>query len=87
MPAEGLIILRDGDPGEPDVTLNPQDRVLSATGSSSRCWSPRAPDGGGDAALDDLIEGIAAALAPDPWLGGLAENLRLGALDCPRACD
>ena len=24
VPATGLVILRDGDPGEPDVTLNPR---------------------------------------------------------------
>ena len=24
VPADGLVILRDGDPGEPDVTLNPR---------------------------------------------------------------
>ena len=38
VPAEGLVILRDGDPGEPDVTLNPRTSS-TATGSSSRRWS------------------------------------------------
>lgn len=29
VPAEGPVILRDGDPGEPDVTLNPRTEYLS----------------------------------------------------------
>jgi hypothetical protein len=29
VPAEGLVILRDGDPGEPDVTLNPRTKFYS----------------------------------------------------------
>lgn len=29
MPVEGLVIVRDGDPGEPDVTLNPRTEFYS----------------------------------------------------------
>ena len=29
VPAGGLVILRDGDPGEPDVTLNPRSEFYS----------------------------------------------------------
>jgi hypothetical protein len=29
VPAGGLVILRDGDPGEPDVTLNPRTEFYS----------------------------------------------------------
>jgi hypothetical protein len=32
VPAEGLVILRDGDPGEPDVTLNPRTEFYSHRG-------------------------------------------------------
>jgi hypothetical protein len=78
VPAEGFVILRDGDPGEPDVTLNPRTEFYQHRVELEAVVT-RAPDGSGDAALDALIESIAAALAPDPSLGGLAENLRLGA--------
>ena len=35
------------------------------------------PTGGGEAALDALVQQVAAALASDPSLGGLAENLTI----------
>ena len=70
IPASGLIILRDGQPGEPEVTLSPlryhyQHRaelevvVQAANGRAS--------------AFDDLIASIGAALAADPTLGGLCD--------------
>jgi hypothetical protein len=68
IPAAGLIILRDGQPGEPEVTLSPlryhyQHRaelevvIQAGTGRAS--------------ALDDLIAAIGAALEADRTLGGL----------------
>lgn len=78
VPAEGLVILRDGDPGEPDVTLNPRTEFYSHR-IELEVLTTQPTGGGGDAALDALIESIAAAIAPDPSLGGLSENLRLGA--------
>ena len=70
MPAAGLLILRDGDPGEPAVTLSPlryhyQHRaeveavVQAATGR--------------DGAFDTLAAGVGAALAVDRTLGGLCD--------------
>lgn len=70
LPAAGLIILRDGEPGEPEVTLSPlryhyQHRaelevvVQAGTGRTS--------------ALDDLITAIGAALVADRTLGGLCD--------------
>lgn len=70
IPAAGLIILRDGDPGEPEVTLSPpryhyQHRaelevvVQAGTGRVS--------------AFDDLIASIGAALAAERTLGGLCD--------------
>lgn len=62
VPPEGLVILRDGDQGEPDVTLDPrtdfyQHRV------ELEVLVTRASDGSGEARLDQLIEDVAAALA------------------------
>ena len=78
VPAEGLVILRDGDPGEPDVTLNPRTEFYQhRVELEALMIQPRAD--GGEAALDTLVQEIGTALALDPSLGGLVENLRLGA--------
>ncbi|PLL09963.1 acyl-CoA transferase [Tabrizicola sp. TH137] len=68
--AVGLIILRDGQPGEPEVTLSPlryhyQHRaelevvIQAGTGLTS--------------AFDDLIVAIGTALEADRTLGGLCD--------------
>ena len=74
VPAAGLVILRDGDPGEPDVTLNPVHLFFSHRAEIEAFVSPPAC-GGGEALLDALLGEIGAALAADRSLGGLAENL------------
>jgi hypothetical protein len=74
VPAEGLVILRDGDPGEPDVTLNPRTEFY-AHRVEIEAYMPRDSIGGGEAALDALLGAIGSALKVDPALGGLAENL------------
>ncbi len=70
IPTAGLIILRDGQPGEPDVTLSPlryhyQHRaeleVVVQAGS------------GRASAFDDLNAAIGAALEADRTLGGLCD--------------
>ena len=70
IPATGLIILRDGKPGEPEVTLSPlvysyehraELEVVIQAGS------------GRDALFDTLIADIGAALASDRTLGGLCD--------------
>jgi hypothetical protein len=74
VPTAGLVILRDGDPGEPDVTLNPRTEFYSHR-VELEAYMPRDPAGGGEAALDALLEATGTALRVDPSLGGLAENL------------
>ena len=70
VPPTGLLILRDGQPGEPEVTLSPlryhyQHRaelevvVQAGTGRAS--------------AFDDLIAAIGGALEADRTLGGLCD--------------
>lgn len=72
--AGGLIVLRDGDPGEPDVTLNPRSEFYSHR-AEIEAFMTQPAGGGGEAALDALLAEIGAALASDRSLGGLAENL------------
>jgi hypothetical protein len=74
VPAGGLVILRDGDPGEPDVTLNPRSEFYSHRAEIEALVN-RPTVGGGEAALDALLTRIGAALAVDRSLGGLAETL------------
>ncbi|MBW7057653.1 acyl-CoA transferase [Paracoccus bogoriensis] len=69
VPAAGLVILRDGDPGEPDVTLSPLEyhwrhraELEAVVQGASR-----------DADFDDLCAAIAAALAADRTLGGACD--------------
>jgi hypothetical protein len=74
VPTGGLVILRDGDPGEPDVTLNPRSEFYNHRGEIE-AYVTQPVGGGGEAMLDALLAEIAAALAADRSLGGLAENL------------
>ena len=74
VPAGGLVILRDGDPGEPDVTLNPRTEFFSHR-TEVEVFVTQPAGGGGEAVLDALLTEIGAALAADRSLGGLAENL------------
>ncbi len=74
VPAGGLVILRDGDPGEPDVTLNPRTEFYSHR-AEVEAFVTQPSGGGGEAALDALLSEIGAALAADRSLGGLAETL------------
>ena len=80
MPAGGLVILRDGDPGEPDVTLNPRTEFYNHR-AEIEAFVTQPVGGGGEPALDSLLAGIGAALAVDRSLGGLAENLNWSAPD------
>jgi len=69
VPAEGLVILRDGEPGEPEVTLSPlayhyqhRAEIEAVVQGTDR-----------DAAFDTLIASIGTALAADRTLGGLCD--------------
>ena len=69
VPAAGLLILRDGEPGEPEVTLSPlryhyqhRAEIEAIVQGADR-----------DAAFDILCAGIGAALASDRTLGGLCD--------------
>ena len=70
VPAEGLLILRDGEPGEPEVTLSPlayhyQHRAeieAVVQGTNDR-----------DAAFDTLCASIGAVITADRTLDGLCD--------------
>jgi len=69
IPAEGLLILRDGEPGPPEVTLSPltyhyqhRAEVEAIVQGVDR-----------DLAFDILCESIAAVISADQILGGLCD--------------
>jgi hypothetical protein len=74
VPSSGIVILRDGDPGEPDVTLNPWTAFYNHR-AEIEAFVTQPADAGGEAELDALLTEIGTALTADPSLGGLAENL------------
>jgi hypothetical protein len=77
VPAGGLIILRDGDPGDPEVLLSPLSYLWEHQTEVEVIIQRGASDE--SAALDTLLTAVGAALAGDRSLGGLAEWLDWGA--------
>jgi hypothetical protein len=80
VPATGLLILRDGDPGEPEVTLSPlrynyqhAAEIEAVVQGSDR-----------DAAFDALCASVGAAVASDRTLGGLCDWVEA---EAPRPVD
>jgi len=81
VPATGLLILRDGEPGEPAVTLSPlryhyqhraEIEAVVQTGN------------GRDSAFDSLTGGVGVVLAGDRTLGGLCDWVEA---EAPRPLD
>ena len=70
IPIAGLIILRDGQPGEPDVTLSPLRYHYQHRAELEVVV--QAPNGRATA-FDALIAAIGAALEADRTLGGLCD--------------
>jgi len=80
VPAAGLLILRDGDPGDPEVTLSPlryhyqhRAEIEAVAQGVDR-----------DAAFDMLCASIGAAIAADSTLGGHCDWVEA---EAPRAVD
>ena len=70
IPATGLIILRDGRPGEPEVTLSPLTYFYEHRAELEVVIQAGT---GRDALFDALTASIGAALAVDRTLGGLCD--------------
>lgn len=70
IPATGLIILRDGKPGEPEVTLSP---LVYSYEHRAELEVVIQAGTGRDALFDALAADIGAALALDRTLGGLCD--------------
>lgn len=80
VPDEGLLILRDGEPGEPEVTLSPltyhyqhRAEIEAVVQGTDR-----------DAAFDTLTASIGAAIVANRTLGGLCDWVEA---EAPRPVD
>ena len=73
----GLVIVRDGDPGEPEVTLG----ILSYTYTHDvvlEVFGPAGADGRHEL-LDEMLTTLGVAFEEDRSLGGLVEWLEMSA--------
>jgi hypothetical protein len=78
IPLGGLIILRDGDPGEPEQALGGFGSAYYQHAVEIEVY---VEDGDGavrDAAFDAFLQQIGVALDADPTLGGLVFGLTYG---------
>jgi hypothetical protein len=78
IPAGGLIILRDGDPGEPEQALGGFANVYYQHAVEIEVYVEEGDAAVRDTAFDDLLQQIGTALDADPTLGGLAFGLTYG---------
>ena len=80
VPAAGLLILRDGEPGEPEVTLSPLHYHFQHRAEIEAVVQGTARD----ATFDNLCASIGAAIAADRTLGGLCDWVEA---EAPRPVD
>jgi hypothetical protein len=78
VPNGGLIILRDGDPGEPEQALGGFGNAYYQHAVEIEVYVEEGDAAARDAAFDTLLQQIGAAFEADPTLGGLAFGLTYG---------
>jgi hypothetical protein len=81
IPAGGLIILRDGDPGQPERALGGFESTYYQHAVEIEVYVEEGDPAVRDTAFDDLLQQIGAALEADPTLGGLAFGMSYGRPD------
>ena len=81
VPPAGLLILRDGDPGEPAVTLSPLRYHYQHHAEVEAVVQAGT---GRDTAFDELAAGVGTALSADRTLGGLCDWVEA---EAPRPVD
>lgn len=75
IPSGGLLILRDGNPGAPEVSLSPTRYHYEHRAEIEVIVDGGAPEVR-DVAFDTLTQSVGAALAADRTLGGLCDGVQ-----------
>jgi hypothetical protein len=78
VPEGGLIILRDGDPGEPEQALGGFGSAYYQHAVEIEVYVEEGNAAARDAAFDALLQQMGAALEADPSIGGVAFGLTYG---------
>jgi hypothetical protein len=78
VPGGGLVILRDGDPGEPEQALGGFGNAYYQHAVEVEVYVEEGDGVIRDLAFDDLLQQIGVALETDPTLGGLAFGVTYG---------
>jgi hypothetical protein len=78
IPDAGLIILRDGDPGEPEQALGGFGSTYYQHAVEIEAYVEEGDAAARDAAFDALLQQIGMALEGDPTFGGVAFGLTYG---------
>jgi hypothetical protein len=78
VPDGGLIILRDGDPGEPEQALGGFGNAYYQHAVEIEVYVEEGNAAARDAAFDDVLQQMGAVLEADPTLGYLAFGLTYG---------
>ncbi|MHA1127319.1 MAG: acyl-CoA transferase [Alphaproteobacteria bacterium] len=71
-PAGGLLILRDGDPGTPEVTLSPMTYTYEHRAEIEVIVQGKTP-ADRDSAFDTLLQSLGASITVDRTLDGLCD--------------
>jgi hypothetical protein len=74
LPAQGLIILRDGDPGEPETQMSPPAWLYEHRASADVIVCGDSEEDRA-ALLDAILSDIGSRLAADRTLGGLCDHV------------
>ncbi|MGH6895045.1 MAG: acyl-CoA transferase [Geminicoccaceae bacterium] len=78
IPDGGLVLLRDGDPGEPEQALGGFGSTYYQHAVEIEVYVEEGDATARDAAFDALLQQIGIALEADPALGGLAFGMTYG---------
>ncbi|HER27334.1 MAG TPA: acyl-CoA transferase [Rhodospirillales bacterium] len=78
IPPGGLIVLRDGDPGDPEIALGGFGNVYCCHNIEIELYIEDGDTTTRDVAFDTLVQSIGTALESDLTLGGLAFGMSYG---------
>jgi hypothetical protein len=78
VPDGGLIIVRDGDPGEPEQALGGFRNAYYQHAVEVEVYVEEGDAAARDAAFDALLQQVGTTLESDPTLGGLVFGLTYG---------